>query len=276
MVIYFMASQLQNDYEKIYLSQIYLNFRDKQVIFDLKNLNELHRTLMRAFPPEGINDQHGRKAFNLLYRTELLGLKVIEPDVSGIRRPFIYPKILIQSTIRPDWSQLPPGYLAEGKYLPENPVVKEVSLEKYYKAINEGSLFIFRILANPTKKIKDNEKKSKNSKRVPLLDMKEQISWLKRKGEQSGFKLRYIKKVENKPIIKAYKRKDNNKIKRSNNDGNKKQSKYMQITIQGVLFEGILEVIDPQTFIKSLINGIGPEKSYGFGLLSIAPYKQRY
>jgi CRISPR system Cascade subunit CasE len=41
----------------------------------------------------------------------------------------------------------------------------------------------------------------------------------------------------------------------------------------GVLFEGTLEITDPQQFLnRSIAAGIGSGKAFGFGLLSVAPY----
>ena len=39
-------------------------------------------------------------------------------------------------------------------------------------------------------------------------------------------------------------------------------------------FDGVLEVNDPDIFIKSIESGIGSAKGFGFGLLSIAPVKE--
>ena len=41
--------------------------------------------------------------------------------------------------------------------------------------------------------------------------------------------------------------------------------------LRSVLFEGLLQVTDPDAFRQTLIRGIGSGKSFGFGLLSIAP-----
>ena len=42
-----------------------------------------------------------------------------------------------------------------------------------------------------------------------------------------------------------------------------------------VQFDGILQVIEPKRFRKTLVEGIGSGKAYGFGLLSIAPARSR-
>ena len=41
--------------------------------------------------------------------------------------------------------------------------------------------------------------------------------------------------------------------------------------LRSVHYEGILEVTDCETLLKTLVRGIGPGKAFGFGLISVAP-----
>jgi CRISPR system Cascade subunit CasE len=41
--------------------------------------------------------------------------------------------------------------------------------------------------------------------------------------------------------------------------------------LRSVLYDGMLEVTDETLFHETLAHGVGPDKAYGFGLLSIAP-----
>jgi len=41
--------------------------------------------------------------------------------------------------------------------------------------------------------------------------------------------------------------------------------------LRSVLYNGLLEVTDPDLFHRALIRGIGSGKAFGFGLLSVAP-----
>ena len=47
----------------------------------------------------------------------------------------------------------------------------------------------------------------------------------------------------------------------------------IEISLLSVLFEGVLEVVEPKRFLETLSAGIGAGKGLGFGLLSIAPHK---
>ena len=43
------------------------------------------------------------------------------------------------------------------------------------------------------------------------------------------------------------------------------------ITFEGVRFDGLLRIVDDAAFRAGVIHGIGPDKAFGFGLLSFAP-----
>jgi CRISPR system Cascade subunit CasE len=136
--------------------------------------------------------------------------------------------------------------------------------------------YAFDLRANPVKTIvqrgPDGETllcsngKRKNGKRVPLVNSKELQAWLIRKGEvrcrdketgldvPGGFRILEEKPLEISPMVESHFRK-------------KGQSGYHG----GVQFRGILEVTDQEKFIESYYSGIGSAKSFGFGLLLLAP-----
>ena len=43
----------------------------------------------------------------------------------------------------------------------------------------------------------------------------------------------------------------------------------MEVTLLAVSFEGVLKVEDAEIFRKTLISGIGREKAYGMGLMTV-------
>ena len=116
---------------------------------------------------------------------------------------------------------------------------------------SRDSLFSFKLTGNPTKKISDrNNKTNDNGEvrklRVPLYEKDEQLSWLKRKlFESANIMDIYIK---NKPAIYF----------------NKKQHSGKIFAVQ---YEGLLEINDAEKFANAFLNGIGPAKAFGCGLL---------
>jgi len=134
----------------MYLSKLSLDPRSRQVVAELNNRYELHRTLMAAFPP----DSPGRVLYRLEQRRE---------------HP---PDVLVQSSAPPDWS-----HLERNGYLRRPPRHKEFSPE-----FRAGQCLAFRLRANPTV--------TRDGSRLGLLDESEQRDWLARKADRSGFSLR--------------------------------------------------------------------------------------
>ena len=118
----------------------------------------------------------------------------------------------------------------------------------------------FQLCANPTKKIaveKLGGGFTKNGHRVPLRTREELVAWIHRKGEQSGFQIE-------------------EKLLRTLRQGTEYfQKKQLRGLHNAVEFKGILKVMDKQKFRESFEKGIGSAKAFGFGLLSLAPIKER-
>lgn len=161
----------------LYLSRLIVDALSRPARRDLGDCHQLHRTVLGAFPqaPAGIP---ARDHFGLLYRAE---------PVDGAPRLI---RLLVQSNVAPDWTRLPPGYLGPDPDMRGNPSVRSVSPE--YEHIQDGMALIFRLRANPTKKLSDRTPGSENKllgKRVALLREDDQLAWLARKGERHGFRL---------------------------------------------------------------------------------------
>jgi CRISPR system Cascade subunit CasE len=229
----------------MYLARGVLNPVSRDVLRDLADPVELHRTVMRAFPDDA--GPSPRQAFGVLHRVD-------EDRRRGWR------VLLVQSAARPDFERLPEAY-----FLPpeddldlalggdgRNPSVRSVAEER--GGIAAGDRFFFRLRANTTKKILTKslaDGTKQNGKRVPVEGDVARLQWLARHAAASGFELDDVRVRELQPISKR--RKDEK-----------------QRTFAGAIFEGTLRVVDAETFRrKALADGIGPAKAYGFGLLSI-------
>ena len=136
--------------------------------------------------------------------------------------------------------------------------------------------YAFDLVANPVKTIVQRgpngetlmrpNGKRKNGKRIPLVNPDELHAWIIRKGKvrsrdqktgldvPGGFRILEDKPLEISPMIENHFRK-------------KGQAAYHG----GVHFRGILEVTDQEKFIETYQSGIGGAKSFGFGLLLLAP-----
>ncbi len=154
--------------------------------------------------------------------------------------------LLVQSHGAPDWTSV-----SEKDYLLASPQFKSISVR-----VRPGQLLSFRLHANPTIKTRSKQDPSRKT-RVPLVYEDQQMDWLAHKGEQHGFQVRKIQVMtigQQQGWIQHAEGKQ-----------------HLQIYV--VRFEGMLQVTVPDLFLLALQNGIGPAKSFGCGLLSLAPLR---
>jgi CRISPR system Cascade subunit CasE len=257
----------------MYLSRLILNPRGRAVRRDLAGHQDLHRTVLSLFPqlpqdvPPGTD---ARQHFGVLHR--------VDTD-----QPTGRVTLLVQSRAAPDFSRLPPEYLLSPAGSVPNPHCKSVA--DPYKAIQPGMRLAFRLRANPTRKIDTKsgpDGRRRNGKRVDLRTDEERTGWLSRKAVEAGFRLVEVR--THRPIegllagsgsvpdvnvaveARLWGRRGG-----AERRARSKDSRGNPLTFASVLFEGVLEVTDPDRLRDALAHGIGSGKAYGFGLLSVAP-----
>ncbi len=226
------------------LSRLTLNPRSREAVRHLADGQELHRTILSAFP-DGAPGA-ARQLFGILFRVEY--------------RRGAPPALLIQSHKHPDWSALPRDYL----FAP--PESKDVS--EAWQKITGGAEFRFRLRANPTRKIDTKtgpEGIRRHGKRVELRTEQEQLDWLRRKASEGGFEIVSVRTAAEIPDVRVS---DEGKVGGYRNVGSGNDKR--RLTFASVLFEGKLRVTDAEKFRASLEHGLGSAKAYGFGLLSVA------
>ena len=236
----------------MYLSKLVLDTRDRGVRRDLGDCRERHRTLLRAFPDDGIGDVAGgegaRARFGLLYRLER------DPRTGAVA-------VLAQSTAAPQWARLPAGYTLAGD---------PKAVAAAYAAIRPGMRLRFRLRANPTRRLwKARDEKEQQrwvGRRVDVRGEEARTAWLAGKGERGGFRPLAVRAREDGPAVPNVRTAAEDRVtgRRLDADGER------CMTFGSVLFEGELEVTDAEAFGRTLRAGIGSGKAYGFGLLSVA------
>lgn len=226
----------------LYLSRLALNPLRRDVQRDLANCHAMHQRVLTAFPDDP-NIHQARERFGVLYR--------VEPSNGDGSASVV---VLVQSNAAPDWSRLPQGYAALS-------VVKDISAS--YSALNLETTLVFRLRANPTRRISDRsatQDEHWRGKRVELRREEDQIAWLQRKSSAAGFRVIVVRakpnvadaRVASRSVISGY------------------RPATGQMTFCDVLFEGRLQVTDEDLFRQALERGIGSGKAFGFGLLSVA------
>ena len=135
-------------------------------------------------------------------------------------------------------------------------------MDKALSCLREGQILRFRLRANASRKVDTKsgpDGRRRNGRRVPLRLDAERIDWLRRKGEQSGFRLVEGNAFHGSPAVSM-----------SSGEKETGRSGRRILTIESVQFDGLLEVMDADRFRLAICAGIGPAKPYGCGLLSIA------
>ncbi len=242
----------------MYLSRLLLNPRSRAVWRDLADCQAMHRTVMSGFPDAQVPGD-ARAALGVLHRVE-------------VNRRTGSVILLVQSMGKPDWSRL--GDYLLGPDGEENPACKQ--LDDLYSSIAVGTRLAFRLRVNPTKKIDTKsgpEGERRNGRRVELTDEKDQIDWLRRKGEQGGFRLIEVRAsppVPEQPMMPNVLAMPGQKVV-----GHRLGEHVSRlVTFGAVLFDGELMVTNVEDFRQTLEAGIGSGKAYGFGLLSVAPARE--
>jgi CRISPR system Cascade subunit CasE len=228
----------------MFLSRLTLNARDQLARRDLARPYQMHRTLMNSYPYPRVENR-----CDLLFR--------VEPPRHGP------PVVLVQTRDDPgEWPGLADGYLLR------RPESKSLDLP-----ITLGQRLRFRLRANPTKRVAAKNQRLGAvmvGKRVGLTTEADQLRWLLRKAERSGFGIpgewvdaRHPETSE--PIQLPNFRVD------AVPEGRDRNSKPgCAGAFVSVRFDGVLVVTDPALFKAAVANGIGSGKAFGFGLLSFA------
>lgn len=193
---------------------------------------------LKPFAPDGFQHVHGRRT------EEQAFLFRVDPWPGGRA------VVLVQSGREPDWDY---AFHNAGHLLVAPPETKP-----YNPAFTAQQLLRFRLEANPTRKIDTKsgpDGRRRNGKRVPVKADGLEV-WLASRAEALGFRIDHLDDVQG---------------------GYFHASKGNEATLnrlRSARYNGVLKVVDADRLADTLAHGIGPEKSYGCGLLSIAPAGQ--
>nr|WSZ99240.1 type I-E CRISPR-associated protein Cas6/Cse3/CasE [Streptomyces sp. NBC_00857] len=216
-----------------WLTRLVLNPAHRQVQYDLGNAAALHRRVMKLVP-DHLGD-HPRAQAGVLFR--------LEPDTAPTpdAGPGT-PVVLVQTQVPPDTSQLPTGYTAH---------VQTRDMHAMLGALRTGLPVRYRILGNAVRRCGPNSTQGKWKQAIPLHGT-EADQWWSDRANPAGLDLTTTR---SEPAAAVSTRHD----------------ETVRINRAAVLFEGTATVRDPQALRTALLQGIGRSKSYGCGLLSLAP-----
>lgn len=204
----------------MYLSRVPLDVSRRKTQVAMVSPNKIHGAVEEAFSEK--QDRNLWRIDTLRDKTYLLILSSAKPDLSGIAAQF--------------------GF--------KDDCGESKEYDGLLKRIEKGSVWHFRLAANPVHSIKGGEKRGKV---VAHISEKYQLEWLAAQAAKKGFRIMpdAVNVVESNWRIFA------------------KRNSDQKVRLLEAVFEGLLCVEDVDVFRDTLVNGIGREKAYGMGMLTI-------
>lgn len=219
--------------QKVQNTLLTLNAAHPTVRDGVRDVQEMHRLVMSGVTglPQGTRTARAERA--VLFSTRS------NPD-STI-------SMVVQSDTPFDPSVVPAGALTGPAQ----------SWERHLTFTTEAPYW-FELVAAPTKAVMRGGKATgARGARVAILDPDEQVAWLHRVAERSGFTVNQVNVAESSELRSA--RKSLPRAQRAHPDAS--------FLIRTTRFVGVLTVTDPVVFADTIRAGVGKGKAYGAGLL---------
>lgn len=204
----------------MYLSRVPLDVSKRKTQIAMVSPNKIHGAVEKAFSEK--QDRNLWRIDMLRGKAYLLILSAEKPDLAGIAAQF--------------------GF--------EDDCGESKEYDGLLKRIEKGSVWQFRLAANPVHSIKGEKKRGKV---VAHTSEKYQLEWLYAQAAKKGFRI--LPDAAN--------------VVESNWRIFSKRNADHKVRILEVVFEGMLCVEDAGVFRDTLVNGMGREKAYGMGMLTI-------
>ena len=157
--------------------------------------------------------------------------------------------LLLLSDQEPDLSHMAKQFGMEGNGQPWQTKSYDTLLER----IQSGSVWQFRLAANPTKSVKSSEK-GRRGKVCAHITPEYQLKWLLERCENHGFSINPEEVLVTRSQWQRF---------------YKGEQRKKPVSLLSVTFEGVLTVTDEISFRKTLVEGIGRGKAFGLGLLTV-------
>lgn len=238
-----------------YLSRIRINPLRRQSRELLSNPRVMHSHVCAAIPALPDTER-------LLWRL----------DVDNPHRP----QLIALTRSKPDWTHLveAAGWPAADEGRPDvadySPLLAQLTV---------GREFIFRLTANPVRSVQrpdthtaQPENKRRKFVRTAHRTAATQLDWLIKRTAKYGFQIpaaRTDPELPVPPFEESTPAPDVRIIRRERLSFSK--GKRRHVTLHTATFQGRLQVTDTELLTHALLNGIGPAKAYGCGLLTLAP-----
>ncbi|KRK39919.1 type I-E CRISPR-associated protein Cas6/Cse3/CasE [Loigolactobacillus bifermentans] len=219
----------------MYLSRVEIDTQNRQKIKELTHLGAYHNWVEQSFPDEITQGDRKRH----LWRLDQLASKNY---------------LLVLSENKPDAGQLE-KYGVSG-------TATTKSYDQLLDTIKTGDTMRFRLTANPS--YAAPRPGQKRGQVYPYVTIAQQRQWLNKKAQKAGFKL-----VWQQPSIDEMDGFVFDVVSRDYPTLHRKAGRSVRLS--RVVFEGLLQVQDLTAFKATLVEGLGREKAFGMGLMTVIP-----
>ncbi|MBE6477606.1 MAG: type I-E CRISPR-associated protein Cas6/Cse3/CasE [Propionibacteriaceae bacterium] len=219
----------------MFLTEFPINSGRRSARLLLGSPQRIHGAVLGCFPP----GQHSDESARCLWRLE--------------RRSGHDVALLIASPLRPDLTAL-----NETAGWTTGVVGRSADYGPFLSRLAEGQQWRFRLVANPVHNVPVGG--SERTKRLAHVTVDQQLGWLNKRAEKNGFTLG----DPDSPTARVTGR-ETVSFDKGAGEGRHK------VTLARAQFDGVLVVRDADLLRHALCFGIGKAKSYGCGLLTLAP-----
>lgn len=217
----------------MFLSRFEFNTARRQSRELVASPQKLHAAVLAGFPAGRHSDSADGR---LLWRLD-----------QGQHRTLLY----LVSPYRPDLT-----HLVESCGWPTTQGWETRDYTPLLDRLRGGDRWAFRLTANPAITRRKTEN-AERSQRFGHVTVAQQTAWLLDRAGKHGFSV--VEGEAKEPDVAVRGRRTL-----------RFERKGRTVTIATAVFEGTLEVVDPEALRHALTRGIGPAKGYGCGLLTLA------
>lgn len=215
----------------MYLTRFEINPQRREARHVLASPQRVHAAVLAAFPASRPESEHGR----VLWRLDQDGIDSLLYVVSPWEPDLTH---LVESIGRPTYGWQTRDY---------RPFLDKLSI---------GDRWAFRLRGNPVHNGPAADEHSRG-KRLAHVTASQQTEWFLRQATRRGFSV-----VDGSAAAPDLLLSDRRTVRFDR--------RGRAVTLSTALFEGTLVVEDPDVLRAALVDGIGPAKSYGCGLMTLA------
>lgn len=252
-----------------HLSRIWLNPWRRQTRRFIRDPQALHAAVLGGLPDQPVTQR-------ILWRLDGGNERVIphvsDDPSSGATSPAHRLALYVVTQSMPSWEHL----TEQAGWPSANSETAQAEIRDYeplLKRLRPGDHFAFRLTANPTKSVRPasaSGSKPSRGKRVAHVTARQQLDWLISKANGLGFEI----PPPTSPVTASDGELDVRISDRQLRSFTKGRNQSRRVTVATATFDGHLVIRDADKLRTALVDGIGPAKAYGCGLLTLAPLRR--